>query len=789
MANKFIQHLEDLIFGHRKIVIAFFLLVTAAMGYSLTELKVDAGFSKLLPLKHEYMQPFLKYRDEFGGANRIIIALTVTEGDIFTPEFFNALKQATDEAFFIPGIDRSRVSSLFTPDVRFTEVVEEGIAGGNVVPADFQPTEEGFKQVMKNILKSNVVGRLVANDFTAAIISASLLEIDPNTGKKLDYIKVSELLEERIRERFNTQDIKVDVASSSTGLGVHIIGFAKVIGDIHKGAADVKLFFIVALLMTAALVLFYMQSYILTALTLSCSLMAVVWLLGLLPLLGFGMDPMSILVPFLVFAIGVSHAVQMVSAVRVEVFNEKNSMEAARASFRRLLLPGGIALLSDTIGFLTILFIEIEIIQEMAITASMGVAVIILTNLILIPVLLSYVEFGEPYRQKLLKRARHMDPLWNVIAVVSRKKPAIIAILIGVLLAALGYWKGSEIAIGDLHDGVPEFHADSTYNNDTRTITERFSIGVDILSVIVETSKDGCIDYDVMRDIDRFAWTIENVEGVQSVISLPGIAKTLNAGWNEGSLKWRELPRNQHMIVQSTAYVPTSSGLLNKDCSAMPVLIFTEDHKAETIARVIDEVKRYRANYASDKVSYLLASHNLGVMAATNEAVDEAQFPILVYVFSAIFILCLITFRSFRGALCVVIPLAIVSLLSYALMAWLEIGLKVNTLPVVALGVGIGVDYGIYIFSRLQSLMKEGLPFQEAYRVTLAMTGNGVIFTAITLAMGVMTWMFSDLKFQADMGIMLTFMFLVNMLGAIILLPALAAWLLPEVKQPLDEKQ
>ena len=789
MANKFIQHLEDLIFGHRKIVIAFFLLVTAAMGYSLTELKVDASFSKLLPLKHEYMQPFLKYRDEFGGANRIIIALTVTEGDIFTPEFFNALKQATDEAFFIPGIDRSRVSSLFTPDVRFTEVVEEGIAGGNVVPADFQPTEEGFKQVRKNILKSNVVGRLVANDFTAAIISASLLEIDPNTGKKLDYIKVSELLEERIRQRFNTQDIKVDVASSSTGLGVHIIGFAKVIGDIHKGAADVKLFFIVALLLTAALVLFYMQSYILTALTLSCSLMAVVWLLGLLPLLGFGMDPMSILVPFLVFAIGVSHAVQMVSAVRVEVFNEKNSMEAARASFRRLLLPGGIALLSDTIGFLTILFIEIEIIQEMAITASMGVAVIILTNLILIPVLLSYVEFGEPYRQKLLKRARHMDPLWNVIAVVSRKKPAIIAILIGVLLAALGYWKGSEIAIGDLHDGVPEFHADSTYNNDTRTITERFSIGVDILSVIVETSKDGCIDYDVMRDIDRFAWTIENVEGVQSVISLPGIAKILNAGWNEGSLKWRELPRNQHMIVQSTAYVPTSSGLLNKDCSAMPVLIFTEDHKAETIARVIDEVKRYRANYASDKVSYLLASHNLGVMAATNEAVDEAQFPILVYVFSAIFILCLITFRSFRGALCVVIPLAIVSLLSYALMAWLEIGLKVNTLPVVALGVGIGVDYGIYIFSRLQSLMKEGLPFQEAYRVTLAMTGNGVIFTAITLAMGVMTWMFSDLKFQADMGIMLTFMFLVNMLGAILLLPALAAWLLPEVKQPLDEKQ
>jgi hypothetical protein len=780
MLDRTTKILEELIFGHRAIVIAFFLMVTVGMAYSLTNLKVDASFSKLLPLNHDYMQPFLKYRDEFGGANRVIIALTVTEGDIFTAEFFSALKQATDEVFFIPGIDRSRVSSLFTPDVRFTEVVEDGIAGGNVVPADFQPTEEGFNQVRKNILKSNIVGRLVANDFTAAIVSASLLEIDPNTGKKLDYIKVSELLEERIRLRFSDQNIQVGVASSHAGLGVHIIGFAKIIGDIHKGAADVKLFFLLALLLTAILVFIYMQSIVLTLLTLSCSLMAVTWQLGLLPILGFGIDPMSILVPFLIFAIGVSHAVQMVNAVRVEVFVEKNSMQAARASFRRLLLPGGIALLSDTIGFLTILFIDIEIIREMAITASIGVAVIILTNLILIPVLLSYVEFGAAYRKKLLKRMELLDPLWNRVAIVSEKGPAVVVISIAAALALLGYWKGAGIAIGDIHQGVPEFHADSIYNEDTRIITKRFSIGVDVLSVIAETKKDGCIDYDVMRDIDRFAWSMQNIEGVQSVISLPGIARTLNAGWNEGSLKWRELPRNQHMLVQSTAYVPTSTGLLNKDCSAMPVLIFTQDHKAETISRVINEVKYYRDNYASEQVRYLLASHNLGVMAATNEVVDEAQFPILLYVFSAIFILCWIIFRSFNGALCVVIPLAIVSLLSYALMAWLEIGLKVNTLPVVALGVGIGVDYGIYIFSRLQSLMKQGLPFPEAYRLTLGMTGNSVVFTAITLALGVMTWIFSDLKFQADMGIMLTFMFLVNMLGAIFLLPALAAWLLPD---------
>jgi len=302
---------------------------------------------------------------------------------------------------------------------------------------------------------------------------------------------------------------------------------------------------------------------------------------------------------------------------------------------------------------------------------------------------------------------------------------------------------------------------------------------------MAETKKDGCIDYEVMRDIDRFAWSIENVEGVQSVISLAGVARVINAGWNEGNLKWRELSRNQHVMVQSVAYVPTSSGLLNRDCSVMPVLIFTEDHKAETIERIIRAVKLYRDRYAHDQVRYQLASNNVGVMAATNEAVDAAQFPILIYVFTAIIVLCLLTFRSFVAMLCVVIPLGLVSLLSYALMAWLEIGLKVNTLPVVALGVGIGVDYGIYIFSRLQSLMRQGMTYKDAFHLTLSVTGSGVVFTAIILAMGVTTWIFSDLKFQADMGIMLTFMFLVNMLGAILLLPALAAWLLPE-KYPVE---
>lgn len=762
-----VAKLDHLIFTHRPAVIGVFAVLCAIMIYFAMQLRVDAGFTKLLPLQHEYMQTFVQYQQQFGGANRILVALDVKQGDIFTPGFFEALHLATDEVFFIPGVDRTQVRSLFTPNTRFTEVVEDGIAGGNVVPNDFQTTPEGLAKVRENILKANLVGRLVANDFSGAIISAQLLEFNPNTGERLDYVEVAHQLEEKLRDRF--QDDTIDV---------HIIGFAKVVGDITDGAKRVVLFFGIAFIITALLVYLYALSLKITIVPLLCSLVAVSWQLGLLPVLGFGIDPMSILVPFLVFAIGVSHGVQMISAVGAEVFRGTDTLTACRASFRCLLIPGGVALVSDTVGFVTILLIEIEIIQEMAITASLGVAAIILTNLILLPVLLSYVPVDDAYREKLHRRSQRMANLWRIVYKSAESKPAVVVILVSVGLLAVGLCKGAEVKIGDLHRGVPELRGDSRYNIDSELISDKFSIGVDIISVIVETKKEGCIDYDAMATIDDFEWYMRNVEGVQSVLALPGVAKVINAGWNEGSLKWRVLPRNQDVLVQAVSHIPTSSGLLNNDCSVMPVLLFTTDHKSETIANIVAKVKAFQGAQGSQEARFRLATGNVGVMAATNEEVEAAQFPILFYVFSAIIVLCLLSFRSVLGTLCIVIPLALVSLLAYALMSTLQIGLKVNTLPVVALGVGIGVDYGIYIYSRLASVLQEGKTIPQAYLRTLAITGNGVIFTGITLAIGVATWIFSPLKFQADMGILLTFMFVVNMLGAIILLPALASWLL-----------
>jgi predicted RND superfamily exporter protein len=277
--------------------------------------------------------------------------------------------------------------------------------------------------------------------------------------------------------------------------------------------------------------------------------------------------------------------------------------------------------------------------------------------------------------------------------------------------------------------------------------------------------------------MDQFEGHMSTVTGVHSIISLPSVAKTINAGWNEGSLKWRILPTHPQALAQAISPIETSTGLLNPDGSVMPIMLFLTDHRAETLTAVTDAVKEFAAANPSDKVKFRLATGNAGVMAATNEVVAAAQYPIVFWVFGAVITLCLITFRSIRATICIVLPLLLVSYLGYALMVYLEIGLKTSTLPVVALGVGIGVDYGIYLFSRLSEGLRNGEYFEDAMHNAFTQTGSAVVFTGLTLAIGVSTWIFSQLKFQADMGVLLTFMFLVNMLAAIIILPALARWL------------
>jgi predicted RND superfamily exporter protein len=451
------------------------------------------------------------------------------------------------------------------------------------------------------------------------------------------------------------------------------------------------------------------------------------------------------------------------------------SLDAAKATFLSLFIPGMVALFSDGIGFFTLRVIKIPVIQELAIAASLGVAVLVMTHLVLLPLLMSYTGISK-HCLKYLERKRSSNfTHWKLLSQFAAPPMAVVAIVVSILLLGLGLYTGKDQKIGDLDPGAPELRPDSRYNLDNKYLTDNFSTSTDVLVVMAETPSQACGNYETIAAIDYFQGYMQNVPGVQSVTSLVNVSKMVIWGMNEGDPRWFSTSRNQYILNNSLQRTPTS--MINTDCSMALVLLFLDDHKADTLIRVTDAASAFAEEHNSEAVSFELAAGNSGVEAATNSVIAKAQYQMLAWVYGVVTVLCLLTFRSVKTVACIIIPLALTSVLGQGLMTSLGIGVKVATMPVIALGVGIGVDYGIYIYSRLDQYLSEGRRLQDAYYETLRTTGTAVAFTGFTLAIGVGTWIYSPIKFQADMGIMLTFMFLWNMVGALTLLPALT-WLL-----------
>lgn len=748
------------IFAGRRLLICLFVLVTLALAWPAAHLGVDAGFDKLLPQGSKLVETYKRFRPVFGSSNTLLVAVENTKGEIFTPHVFDVLQKLTDDIFFLPGVDRSHVSSLVTPDVRYIEVVEDGFRGGQVVPSGFVPSPEGFTQVRQNIGRSHIVGLLVSPDMRSAAVSARLLDQDPATGKKLDYVSLARQLE-ALRHKY--QD---------AGLRLHIIGFCKAVGDLTEGARDIAIFFGVALLVTIFLLYRISHSAWLTAMPVGCSLAAVIWQAGIMRLLGMGIDPYSMLIPFLILAIGVSHGIQMILSTNQLAQHGAGALDAARGSFSMLFVPGSVALITAAITFLTVTFIDIPAIRQLAVTAIIGIGALALTNLIWLPLLLSLVT---PRPERMARAAAghaSRDRFWQALSVLVQPRKAAAICAGACVVTLISGVLASRLVIGDLHPGVPELRPDSRYNKDALFFARDFAIGVDQLQVIATGAPNACVDPEAIREVDGFVRAVARVPGVASQMSLPRLMRLANAGFNEGNIRWQVLSRNPAVLAHAATTVGNDR-VMNPDCSAMPLSFFLADHRATTIDTVMAAGQDWVAANHPRKITFNFASGNAGLMAATNEVVRQAQLPMMASVYGLIFVVCILSFRSAAATLCIVIPLAIVSLLANAVMAQLGIGLKISTLPVAALGVGIGVDYGIYKFSRLRQYLRAGKTMEQAYLSTLRETGTAVVFTGLALSLGVATWVFSPLAFQADMGLLLTVMFLMNMLGATLLLPAI----------------
>lgn len=790
MAGKIAPTVARVLFGARPALLLIFAALTVFLGIQAAGIQINTDVRKMVPISHPYIQNFLEHRNDVSLGNDVRVIVAEVEGDdIFNETYMTALSEITDEVFSLSGVDPSRISSLWTPDVRWAEVTEDGFEGGEVIPPTYDGSEASLEDLRTNVLRSRHVGSLVADDFRSSIIHANLLDV-LSADSNVDIPALSAALDD-IRARYQEQ---------YPNIRIHIVGAAKMAGDVMAAASEVALFFFLTLSVTLALLLLDTRSLRSSLVVAGCSFVAVIWQLGIVSMLGFTIDPYSMLVPFLVYAIAVSHGVQIINTFANHAADGLVGRQAASATFAGLALPGIIALAGDGLGFLTLYVIDVGVIRELAIAASVGVAVIVLTNLIVVPVVLSYLGVGQRAVERVRAKREGSHRLASFFSRFTRPGWAAASILLAALGYAGGVWIAKDVQVGDLDKGAPELWPDPCtemdcprgyiperryqYNHDVNMLVSHYSVSADVLVVIGTTPVESCNSYQALQQIDELSWQLLKVPGVQDVTTLASAAKLISANTNEGNLKWATISRDQYALNNAMMFMPDS--LFNLDCSVTPLYVFLDDHRAATLDNVTQAVAAYAsAHNDPDVIEFKLASGNAGVEAATNQTIQANQYPMLALVYAVVSILCLIGFRSVRAVLCIVIPLGLTSVLCQALMASMGIGVKVATLPVIALGVGIGVDYGIYIYSRLAAYLEAGLSLEEAYTETLKTTGKAVAFTGLALAAGVIFWVFSSIKFQADMGILLTFMFVWNMIGALWLLPALARFILTREQRNL----
>ena len=760
---------ERAIFNHRLLVVVLCLALTLLLGWQARGIGINASFEKTIPTQHPYIANFLAQRSELSGVGNVLrIAVATKEGDIFNAAYLDTLARLNDELYLLPGVDRPYMKSLWTPTTRWTAVTEEGLDGGTVIPDGYDGSPASLEEVRANVARSGEIGQLVAGDMHSSVIFLPLLDRNPQTGEALDYAALSQQLE-ALRSKYQAE-----------GVSIHITGFSKIVGDLLEGLGQIALFFVIAVLISVAMLLAYTRCLRSTFAVVACSLVGVLWQVGLLASLGYALDPYSILVPFLVFAIGMSHGSQKMNGIMQDIGRGLSNLAAARMTFRRLFVAGLTALISDAVGFAVLWVIDIQVIRDLAITASIGVAVLVLTNLVLLPVLLSYTGVSAKAAQRSLRdqQAGHeRHPLWTSLSRFATPRRAVAALLVGALLAVGGKLVGSHLQIGDLDPGAPELRADSRYNRDAAFMNAHYAASSDIFVIMVRTPEDQCTRYNTLAAVDELAWRLEQLPGVEATNSMASLSKMASAGYNEGNLKWYELVPNEGALGAVQTRAPRE--LFNQGCSLLSLYVYLADHKAATLSRVVAESEAFIAQQSLPEVKFMLAAGSAGIEAATNIVVEKAMHEMLYWVYGAVILLCWITFRNWRAVLAAILPLMLTSVLAEALMVALGMGVKVATLPVIALGVGIGIDYALYVLSVLLARMKAGDSLVEAYYGALLATGKVVLLTGLTLAIAVATWVFSPIKFQADMGILLAFMFLVNMLGALILLPALAWLLLP----------
>lgn len=787
------------------------LLLTSFFFWKALSVPVKSPTIDLFPGDHPYVETFVEYKDVFGGAATVLMMVEVEGGTIWNKDTLEKIRKLTKEIELLPAINNYQVLSIAQRKVRNIRVDE--VAGFTSTPIMWPRVPEDQEGIAKleKTLKAipRYFGKLVSPDSKAALIVAGFFErqFDP----KETYSKLNELA--RSVEDDHTR--------------VSMIGRPVMLGHILSNYGQLALLFGLTLFTMIAVLFVYFRDWRGVLIPVSTALLSAIWGIGLLGVIGTNFDPLIIVVPFIISARALSHSVQLIKRFIEEYAVVGDRKEAALITFRGLFKPGAIGIVTDAAGLLVVVVTPIPLMQKLAIMGSWWVLSMMVTDLLWNPILLSYFpppKAVEDEQEGPLDRA--LEGLGRLTTGPQRKW-----LLVGfAVVMVVGFIGASRLVIGDVNPGTPMLWSSSSYNQDTGRIGDRFG-NTDLFNVIVEGAHLPILDAiqtwtgpvmqmadlktlllstdpialirdkealrrrdsiesikmpQVLRTMEFLQRELETIPEVASTMSiadlLPGIISALHGG----DPKWELIPKERREsgfflgMIFSSAEPGDLASYITQDAKHANIRVFLRDHKGETLREVVKKAKAFIAANPMENAKFRLAGGYGGLLAAVNEVVTWAQARVTLLAFGMVFLFCAVAFRSLFAGVLFLIPLIFANYLTYAVMGALEIGLDVNALPVVALGVGMGVDFGLYIVGRLQEEYDKSRDMTKAVIIALKTAGKAEVFTASTMVAGIIYWAWSFLRFQAVMGGLLVFWMLMSMVGGLVLLPTVIALFRPK---------
>jgi len=755
---------EGWIFANPKIVLSMIFLVTLAFAAALPKLRIYSDFSDLLPQEHSYIQTYNRIKENFGGANMIVMAIEVEQGTIFNNDTLKLVHEATQGVDNLPSVNHNLVSSLTHRTARKVFLSPEGsfVSQPYYDPAKTYSADELAQMQRDVIANPNLYGLMVSPDFKAALIKAQLNE------SELDYVETFAAL----------QTVRDTLARD--GHKVHVTGNPVLTGWVYTYLDQIVQILAWTLALLATLLIVYFRRLYGIALPLLGIALSSIWGLGFMALAGINLEPLSLPIPFLIAARATSHGVQLVVRYYEELAIVKNGRQAARNALDALFRPGSLAIIVDAVGIAVLVLGAAPFNYKLGLAAGFWGFSVIFTVHFMVPLALTVLP-----QPKTMENANEgvRNFLGNAMARTGGTDGGARAILFASLACVVvGSWYVAKVQLGESEPGSPLLNRDHDYNLSTAAINTLFP-GSEELHIVARTEEKGGIKRpEVMHAIERFQAHMLSDPTLGGARALPGVVRVVNQLTHNDDPRWAQIPDNADevggLMFAYMASSPIPGALkeyISPDENEANMVFFYKDHQAETINRVVALAEEGKARIEAEVpgLKIELGGGIIGVTAAANQALHTDHMIIIPAVMLLAFFLVMAYYQSLHAGWLMVLPMLFATVMTYAYMGWANIGISVNTVPVIAVGVGVGIDYAVYFMDRIREEMAVTRNIHRAVVNAVATTGYAVSFTAATLIAGVVMWIFmSDLRFQSDAAVLLSFMLVVNALAAMLIVPA-----------------